>query len=401
MPIGQLIQGFMDGQQRKQDREYKINTAKIESDLAKSKLKSMELEQQMIEHQANLLKQQVNFGEKNPDIAGAPKELSGIMAIQQLFNGNANNPTISSSAKDPLQIVQDAESKYLIGNKGKQTEQPSSITNDLAQMLYGAQFQKILGVNPYEGEYRTTVGTEGQPGQGFFYKNMQQGQVKPGSFSPYAQDYEKIQKWNPQTNQMEWMSVSKSKPLPEGIISKPPEIDIQQTQKGGVIYETPVDRYTRQPVGQPTVREELKPLQGEAAGRLQLAQNGLNEMDSIVNMFINPDGTINKTNIINSWVGTPKTKGRDAKQAFGRAIDAVIRAATGAALTGVEIKSYTNLYYPSPFDTENGIKNKLQSLENFLNGYLTNLDPNGNILQKNQFTNKLTSNQNDLNKYWK
>uniref|UniRef100_A0A6M3L545 Uncharacterized protein n=1 Tax=viral metagenome TaxID=1070528 RepID=A0A6M3L545_9ZZZZ len=72
-------------------------------------------------------------------------------------------------------------------------------------------------------------------------------------------------------------------------------------------------------------------------------------------------------------------KGRALKSMFMDALDARIRAATGAAVTKEEWPAYFRMYLPQILDSEPLAKDKIKRLENFMGSYLETLDPKGII----------------------
>jgi hypothetical protein len=115
------------------------------------------------------------------------------------------------------------------------------------------------------------------------------------------------------------------------------------------------------------------------ASKIQLIQTGLEAYNMMQGILYNKEGKIDKVNLMNAAVGTPLTEGRAFEElAFG-AMDALQRAATGAAITASEWKQYKGTYVPSVFDSEKQIGRKLDLLSGFLNGYLEKIDPSGAI----------------------
>lgn len=166
------------------------------------------------------------------------------------------------------------------------------------------------------------------------------------------------------------------------------KLELKETESpGGAKQIVPFDPYTGMPAlgggtpgsPAPAGTPSAPPKQETAveAGRQQLAQTGIDALNEMKSMVYNPDGTINKWNVVNSTVGTPWSSGRRLSQLAENAIDGIVRAATGAALNETEIKSYTRRYVPLAWDDEKTIKSKLQQLDGFLNGYLEKMDPTG------------------------
>jgi hypothetical protein len=173
-----------------------------------------------------------------------------------------------------------------------------------------------------------------------------------------------------------------------GLGSTPPAL--------GAPIRTKPDEITWQKVGIPGGGEGIQPLpkaqagmpaiqteppKGESAteaGRLQLAQSGMQAFDELNNMVFDKKGNINyKTLGMGVAGGIPWTEGRRIEGLLYRAADAIIRGATGAQMPESEWKNYQKMYAPSAFDDERTIRVKMNGMINYLNGYLEKMDPTG------------------------
>lgn len=88
-------------------------------------------------------------------------------------------------------------------------------------------------------------------------------------------------------------------------------------------------------------------------------------------MLFDKDGGVNRSLLITSSAvpgvrGVPGTKGRQFRQTITRAIFSKLRLETGAAVAPEEMKKYEEMFVPTPLDSEASIKQKLESLGNFL-----------------------------------
>jgi hypothetical protein len=156
-------------------------------------------------------------------------------------------------------------------------------------------------------------------------------------------------------------------------------VDIET--KEGEVWTYNKNPYTGElDMATPPVRK--KPAQGKSsaeAGKIQLAQTGLDAFDEAMGIIFTPDGQIDWTSLANSAAGTPKTKGRNLRGLMKNSIDGIVRAATGAALNPSELDYYVEVYVPSPLDDQKTVTSKLTRLEGFLNGYLEKMDPTGSM----------------------
>lgn len=138
------------------------------------------------------------------------------------------------------------------------------------------------------------------------------------------------------------------------------------------------DKRTNKPVSGVVETEKPTAVPAETASKITLAAKALKMMPEIRRFFINDDGTLNKTVALQAAApGGGIGRGRQAIAMFMDAIDARIRAATGAAVTKEEWPAYFKMYLPSVLDNAETSKNKLDRLEAFLSGYLETLDPTG------------------------
>lgn len=84
------------------------------------------------------------------------------------------------------------------------------------------------------------------------------------------------------------------------------------------------------------------------------------------------DPNLSKTDrailLTNMAAATPKTKGRELHFKVRDAIDAVFRARTGSAAPESEAAAIIAQFMPSPFDTDEGIKDKLKRFDKFVGG---------------------------------
>ncbi len=394
MAIGSLLQGLVEGMQYKQgmvrqqqDETIKQDYIKAQKKILDAQIKATEMEEQW-------------WGQQSPEIQKIrflPKEtqniamlMAGMQGLPNIMGGTGAPaaPPSPSSYTDAISQMQAPQMTPAAPPQAPAAQQ-AGVPDMASNLLMRSQWKKMFGIDPGEVNMRTVAGEGGMPvTQGFDITGRPTGAQYPEAVTPVAVD-----QIDPKTGQTRkvWVNpfqqggMGAGAPQGGGFVTKPPDIETVTTQSGGVTYEQDINKVTRQPIGAPRVKEEIKGLSGEVAGKIQLAQNGLNELDTLFGQIFNPDGTPNREVLATAvklpglGQGVPFSKGRDVRQSFGRAVDAVIRAATGAALTKVEVENYTQTYFPSPLDTDEGARNKAAALEEFLNGYLEKLDPNKQI----------------------
>lgn len=329
----------------------------------------------------------------NPQ-AVSPK---GAVGLGQLMPGTAGELGVTNP-RDPSQNLS-GSAQYMSQMLAKFKDLPSAIA------AYNAgPAGNLMGQEP-QGLVRKVLGSQGAPAQA-------QPMPQPGGAGGFTLDQSKFIQgylnkkfgypedeytwrsfagptgipmtgaFNKRTNQLDPKSV-----MPEAVKAE----FVEQEQPGGAKQKIGINPYNMTPIGgggplmngQPAIQQGIIPTappQGEKsgeAGRQQLAQTGIEALNQFKGLVFNQDGTLNNVNLMNSWANTPKTEGRRLSQLAENAIDAVIRAATGAALNQQEMKEYSRRYVPSPFDNEATIKAKVQQLDSFLNGYLEKMDPTG------------------------
>lgn len=108
----------------------------------------------------------------------------------------------------------------------------------------------------------------------------------------------------------------------------------------------------------------------DQSGRVASVAHGLELLPEITDIIFpnGIDGKADRLVLANASIGTPGTKGRMLKQQMNDAIDAVIRARTGAAAPETEMKRLLDQFMPSALDNDNTARDKLKRLEQFLTG---------------------------------
>jgi len=79
-----------------------------------------------------------------------------------------------------------------------------------------------------------------------------------------------------------------------------------------------------------------------------------------------PEGLEGEFSRSSSALGNmPLTDARTARQSFRRAVEVLLRSRTGAAAPDSEVNNYMDAFYPSPLDTEEGARIKVQRLQQY------------------------------------
>ncbi len=134
------------------------------------------------------------------------------------------------------------------------------------------------------------------------------------------------------------------------------------------------DKETLQPVGVIGIpkEEKVSPEQGgRISGLMQAQQLGTQVRGALVGQ----DGQINRQNVFNMQgalgvKGVPFSEGRKIRQQMETAIDAVVRARTGAAMTKDEMQSTLEQFMPSMADSDETIVDKMDRFDQFVGGAL-------------------------------
>lgn len=106
----------------------------------------------------------------------------------------------------------------------------------------------------------------------------------------------------------------------------------------------------------------------EAAGKAQMIEQGITYMPTLRQELFDKDGSVNRTNVANLVTGTPGTRGRELRTLLLDAVEAKLRAESGAAVPEPEVKRAAKRFIPNPMDSANNVKIKLDNLEAYLKG---------------------------------
>jgi len=113
----------------------------------------------------------------------------------------------------------------------------------------------------------------------------------------------------------------------------------------------------------------------ENAGKATMLEQGAKDIAAAKNLIYNQDGSINKKNLASSALNVPFSEGRTLTSLIENAVNAKLRAETGATATPAELESMKKRFQPNALDSKETIDEKLSRLESFLSDSLDKVDP--------------------------
>jgi len=158
----------------------------------------------------------------------------------------------------------------------------------------------------------------------------------------------------------------------------------------GVTQRFRVDPVTGEPIGGPLGVTDVPDADaGDAGGfkaneaaKIQLLRGGVAALNDAKAVLFDEQGKINRSAVFGSQGflgigGTPGSAGRTMRQGILEAVEAKLRAESGAAVPQTEVQRAAERFFPSPADSDEAIRLKVQRLEKFLRGTLELIDPTG------------------------
>jgi hypothetical protein len=121
---------------------------------------------------------------------------------------------------------------------------------------------------------------------------------------------------------------------------------------------------------------DKKGLPAEGAAKLKLAETGLQDIIEFEKILIQEDGSINRKLLTQMKGNIPFTQGREANSLVLNAIEAKLRAESGAAVPEEEVTRMMKKFVPDILDNDKTIKSKVRRLKLFLGGTVEIIDPN-------------------------
>jgi hypothetical protein len=109
----------------------------------------------------------------------------------------------------------------------------------------------------------------------------------------------------------------------------------------------------------------------EQAAKTQLVDTAISDLTTFRGMIL-PGGKVDRAMVLGlntpGFAGAPGTDARTAYSLIYNAIEAKLRAQSGAAVPEIEVEREVARFVPSPLDNDATIKSKLDRLEGFLKG---------------------------------
>lgn len=301
----------MQGKQQKTtaDQDKKEKDARLK--LFEVQLEREKAAQQMQQIQSQQLEQQL----------GAQKDIFAKLRGGEVLPGTGVevlDPTAKPMSLTDLLADPETAIKMLQGGMAK--------LGDITEMQGQDRNQKILE-KVFGGQ------SEGPPG-------MELSGVKLGPTGQIMPDFSLPQITSPQTVQ-----------TPEG-----PRLQTFNPRTGSMVAD----------LGTPKPDNVAPEVAGRISGLVQAQQIA----GQIRGQFIKPNGSVDKQLVMTSFANLPKSKGREIRNDIGIAVDAVLRARTGAGVNNTEMKQVVDQFLPSPLDSDEQIASKLDRLDQFVSGTL-------------------------------
>lgn len=184
---------------------------------------------------------------------------------------------------------------------------------------------------------------------------------------------ERRMQWNPKTGAYD-IPLGGWKPISEAT-------KFSQASVPGVTFDKETGSYLMN--GKPVTAEELQRIETSLkragasninlgmnpadAAKTELLNQGISDMAEFKSMIM-PEGKIDRGIIAQMSIRAPGTDGREAYSLIYNAIEAKLRAESGAAVPEQEVDRMANRFAPSPLDNDKTIVSKMRRLEAFLRG---------------------------------
>lgn len=314
---------------------------------------------------------------------------------QQIAQGQLGNP--SDIAKDILY------KEYGIGRQTEAVKSDIKMRLPDGRWVYGQILRNGKGVPtdiPVPPEWKETE-VDTQAGQFRVLRNMVSGEIDWSSATPKAVEVTREKTTGGPTGIMN-VPVPKlimpGQQLPPGLPEPVKHEPLTMTGPKGeqeTIYINPI---TGEPlkaqgqVGPPGVgpvsggikTKPAQPQQVTTSQQISMMQSGLEALKKIKDSIFDPNtGKINRTNLANAMVKTPRTEGKRVGDLIGAALNAIRLASTGAAFSQEELNQLKAQYIPSYLAKDEQVYDQWDMLGKFVSGMLQQLDPN-EVFTKNQ-----------------
>lgn len=120
------------------------------------------------------------------------------------------------------------------------------------------------------------------------------------------------------------------------------------------------------------------------AGKLANINQSISEIQQARRTYIKPDGSVDRVALFTGAIGLPGSEGRTADINIQKATEVKLRAATGAEAKKDEVKKYARLFAPSQLDSDELVKYKLDSFENWMQTVADTTDPEGSLRKRSE-----------------
>jgi hypothetical protein len=154
-----------------------------------------------------------------------------------------------------------------------------------------------------------------------------------------------------------------------------PVYTITPTDKGLQTFQTKgagAGNFVRQDSPLPQAKETP-----EAAAKMALINQGIEDVKRANKMLFSQDGKIDRALLAKAMVSLPGTSGREFNSYIYNAIEAKLRAESGAAVPESEVKRMARRFVPGTMDNDSTIKSKMSRLNEWLGMAQTMTDPSG------------------------
>ena len=115
----------------------------------------------------------------------------------------------------------------------------------------------------------------------------------------------------------------------------------------------------------------------QQAAMTQLLADGIKNVGLVRSSLVKPDGTVDRGQLATMSANFPFTQGRLERSRIYDAVEAKLRAESGAAVPETEVKRIAQRFIPLILDSDAQVVDKLNRLEQFLSGSLGRIRPQG------------------------
>lgn len=131
-----------------------------------------------------------------------------------------------------------------------------------------------------------------------------------------------------------------------------------------------------------------KPMNVTDAAKFTAMKQALSEMDTVSSLLFDEEGNINRSTVASSseigipltdisMKGLPFTQGRELRQSMLNAVEARLRAESGAAVPDTEVIRAAERFFPSTLDSDKAIRSKIKRFKDYVGEAISLVDPVG------------------------